>query len=404
MRVFEGCDDQNARSDSVASNPSYVVTLVHGTFARGAEWTRPHSIMSEALNRELKDVVVCYKDWSGLNAHQARFDAAEEIKNHLLGMAAAYPSSKQFVVAHSHGGNVVVYALRDKALRKTVSGVVTMGTPFVSCNARPFESTITFLSYLIAVPFGGLLAAGWIAIWRHGFAELGVTRIGNLKSGSPLLGFGLGLALWFGVRCFRALRSLLATWVSKKQQELSNRFSVGFFKHPPFYCATVDGDEPRSWLTAVSAVSGFPALLFSVKAKMVGTRTALSSIAIGILMGHHSIKWLGGAALYTTLVAWMSLCFYQFFAAFLPRLTRAHRFAYGGESILDNWLNDIKISVTPYSVGVPVEEDDLGSSSAPGLAHSVFYTDTRFIARMCKWIETISSKSSGTVDTRKLGQ
>jgi hypothetical protein len=30
-------------------NPAYVVTLVHGTFARGAEWTRPGSIMWKDL-------------------------------------------------------------------------------------------------------------------------------------------------------------------------------------------------------------------------------------------------------------------------------------------------------------------------------------------------------------------
>ena len=75
MAAVRGCTDQNARSSS-ATNPSCVITLVHGTFARGAEWTRPHSIMSEAIEANLKDVVVCYKDWSGLNAHQARFDAA----------------------------------------------------------------------------------------------------------------------------------------------------------------------------------------------------------------------------------------------------------------------------------------------------------------------------------------
>jgi triacylglycerol esterase/lipase EstA (alpha/beta hydrolase family) len=115
-----------------SSGPAYVVTLVHGTFARGAEWTRAGSVMWNTLERNLKDVVVCYFDWSGKNTHQARIDASEQLKNYVLDTAAIYPGSKHFFVAHSHGGNVVLYALRHPHVRELVAGVITMGTPFIT--------------------------------------------------------------------------------------------------------------------------------------------------------------------------------------------------------------------------------------------------------------------------------
>jgi hypothetical protein len=374
-------------------NPAYVVTLVHGTFARGAKWTRPWSIMWEALEDNLKEVDICYCDWSGMNTHQARIDAAEGVKKHMFEMATMYPLSKHFVVAHSHGGNVVLYALRDETVRNAVAGVITMGTPFVTCRPRLLTSTMTFISYVIGTFSGGLLAGLWIAASQHWFPELGVVRIGGLKSGSPLLGFGLGLALWVGTRTLKAVRLHLAAWIRLKQEELSKRFSTGFFDHPPFLCATVDGDEPRRWLSAVGAVSGFPALLFAVKARMLGVGTVLTTVVIGFMSGHHSVKWLGGAVLYNLVIAWSGLCLYQFFAIFLPRTVRAHRYAFGGESILDNWLNDITISVAPDSVGLPTDMDDLGPSPATGLAHSSFYTDKAFIERMCTWIKATSVAS-----------
>ena len=69
----------------------------------------------------------------------------------------------------------------------------------------------------------------------------------------------------------------------------------------------------------------------------------------------------------------MVLSLYQFFAIVLPRMVRAHHYAFGGETILDNWLNNIHISLKPTDVGVPITLIDLGSTHAHGLAHSVFY-------------------------------
>jgi hypothetical protein len=136
---------------------SLVVTLVHGTFGRlpgsDAAWTRDGSFLRRRLLEELGEGVVFLPfRWSGMNWPSARYRAARRLRNHFRAAAERYPERDHFVLAHSHGGNVALYALRDAEGEGSPdwlpAGVVCLSTPFITAQPRPstlfrFVSTYT---------------------------------------------------------------------------------------------------------------------------------------------------------------------------------------------------------------------------------------------------------------------
>ena len=115
----------------------YAVTLVHGTWARNASWTRPDSAISRALTERFgNEVCVQAFRWSGRNTHTARVRAAEGLRAYLESRIKQCASARHFLICHSHGGNVALYALRDPALMGKVSGVACLATPFIVARER----------------------------------------------------------------------------------------------------------------------------------------------------------------------------------------------------------------------------------------------------------------------------
>lgn len=69
--------------------------------------------------------------WSGRNRHGAREAAAGALRENVL--KPAHEPVRRFVVAHSHGGNACLLALKDDggAVAKRLSGIVCLSTPFL---------------------------------------------------------------------------------------------------------------------------------------------------------------------------------------------------------------------------------------------------------------------------------
>jgi hypothetical protein len=151
-----------------------IVTLVHGTvlFAR---WPRILGIIA-SLRRlsshgpaepawyQLRSKFVTrlaaslgpgariiHFSWSGGNSvweriHAAGADAdfglagrsrrSPSLREHVAQVAKDHRGAPQVLVAHSHGGNVCLYALRDSTTRSHVRGLVCLSTPFVHARRR----------------------------------------------------------------------------------------------------------------------------------------------------------------------------------------------------------------------------------------------------------------------------
>lgn len=114
-----------------------VITTVHGTFAKQAAWAQPNSALGQYLTLHLGGSVrISPFNWSGRNSFESRDEAARRLREHLEAIGRAEPDSRQFVVAHSHGGNVALLAAAKGMLSKPVAGIVCLSTPFLQAWPR----------------------------------------------------------------------------------------------------------------------------------------------------------------------------------------------------------------------------------------------------------------------------
>ena len=138
---------------------SFVITLVHGTFARlptrDADWTREGSLLRRNLDAALgNDVVFVPFRWSGMNWPVARYRAADRLREHFVDTALRHPERSHYLISHSHGGNVCLYALRDanRAGSTVPNGAVCLSTPFIAAQPRPitlFRFVATYAVLLV---------------------------------------------------------------------------------------------------------------------------------------------------------------------------------------------------------------------------------------------------------------
>ncbi|MEZ5850112.1 MAG: hypothetical protein R3D68_05595 [Hyphomicrobiaceae bacterium] len=111
------------------------MTLVHGTFARGAAWAGEGSLLrrelAAALDAARGPITFDVFDWSGQNTHKARVRAGYELASHIRRIRKKNPGCRHFIVAHSHGGNVALLAHKHLPVESHALGIATLGTPFI---------------------------------------------------------------------------------------------------------------------------------------------------------------------------------------------------------------------------------------------------------------------------------
>src|ERR1700730_7163195 len=126
--------------------PAAGVTLVHGTWARRARWSRSGSEFSRALEAEL-GVPIAYRrfTWGGWNRISTRRSAVGKLAKSVENSAVDYPGVPQFVIAHSHGGNIAFDILRLQLTamqRSSLRGVVCLATPFLTLRPRAVDTEL----------------------------------------------------------------------------------------------------------------------------------------------------------------------------------------------------------------------------------------------------------------------
>lgn len=136
-----GSEAERPSAEVHVSRAPIVVTLVHGTFAKGAPWTRDGSILrreiAAGLGEHGRRVVFDSFEWSGRNTHRARVKAGYRLATHITELKSRYPLAKHFIVAHSHGGNVALFAHKHLPEALHATGIATLGTPFVFAHLAP---------------------------------------------------------------------------------------------------------------------------------------------------------------------------------------------------------------------------------------------------------------------------
>jgi hypothetical protein len=112
------------------------------------------------------DTAVYALDWSGENSLVARARAADMLATHVRELARLGTDVPHFIIAHSHGGNVALNALRHSATASLVRGVACLSTPFlyvrtrrIGSRAEKALSAMVFIYLLGIGSFGALVAA-----------------------------------------------------------------------------------------------------------------------------------------------------------------------------------------------------------------------------------------------------
>jgi hypothetical protein len=149
--------------------PMIVVTLVHGTFATAAPWTKPDSALCRRLKNEFGDKILIepFSWYPADNSIEARMAAAEKLSSHLARLQENNPEGRQYVIAHSHGGNVALDAVA--LYGRNLAGIACLATPFLHASVRDMRQlTLANLGWWFGSLFllGGQVALLWYGLGR----------------------------------------------------------------------------------------------------------------------------------------------------------------------------------------------------------------------------------------------
>jgi hypothetical protein len=249
-----------------ADTHEIVVTFVHGTFASNATWVDPGSSLYVELEKRLSGRARFQTfRWSGKNTHSERLAAGESLLRQLSETISQCPRARLCIVAHSHGGNIALYALRHEEVRSRVQGVVTLATPFICTEPRNFAVAAdtllqTLALALMTVPICTVLLGFYFLVQGHG--TLAMWMIWG--SFAVLVGLRF-LGEFGGDKVGRAVGGRVESLLEKlsiQQWKVVETLGVPPARSYPLFCVAVQGDEARRGLGFIDAVSGLPFVLF----------------------------------------------------------------------------------------------------------------------------------------------
>lgn len=390
--------------DPDAAPPKYVVTLVHGTFAKGAAWTQDGSALREQIGERLGEGAVRFEpfEWSGWNSDNARHKAARELRTHLERSFAAHPAAIHYLVAHSHGGNVTLHALRGFADADRVAGVVCIATPFIHCQPREVVRAVRAL--------GGFVQGAWLLVCLYLWALVPV-----MTAGVTLLTWLAGVAL-LSFWVFRK-HGPVARWVERAQVAVARRYNPAVRLGVPFLCVHATRDEPGRVLGVVSLLSESPYFFHRVLAffaRLAKWSTGLLALTSVVLVAvwfvraaeapatpqpaDTGVSLLGQWCIITPILALASLAAWVVLAALCMVLEAlkvvlpggVRRLAFGTTGLSTYWLarywtepvpfGVTRLTVKPYVFPVPL------FVRLRTLMHSFIYTDPGVLRDMATWL------------------
>ena len=204
---------QLLRGRDGTSLPSPLIITVHGTNdalpdSRGGQWWQIGSPFAEILARELaargwSDVEIAPHHWSGANSDADRLAAAKALVGRIK--AAAKQGRPLAVLAHSHGGNIVMEALSSGSAARNVERIATFGTPFFHRQLKLVPWLVATFQIVLGLVMTPIMA-GYIYVVLQAdsgprieaalvFAVLGAAALWSLRAGLRKV-FHRQFALW----------------------------------------------------------------------------------------------------------------------------------------------------------------------------------------------------------------
>lgn len=260
-----------------------VLHFVHGTWGRGLLprrpgrhrkvepfWFEQGSLFNRRLQNHLSSssrIIRCRTVlWSGANSIVARDAGARRLLKSLLRAERLYPGAAQFVVAHSHGGNVALRALKlaeDQGANLTNVRIASLATPFIrlfgankEILAMKIQAIVLYLSlstYFLTTSF-----------WQYAFAT---------ASPSTRLQINLALALTCGVAAI-ILSQVLAT-KSIRTLDIGSQLELARLSSPP---SSKQSTTKHIFVRGVDDEASLALTFASILAKI---STIITDVAVG---------------------------------------------------------------------------------------------------------------------------
>ncbi|WP_426062044.1 esterase/lipase family protein [Hymenobacter sp. B1770] len=398
-------------NSTAPANPTYAVTLVHGTFAENAEWIQPASDFAQQLAGHLQhEAVISAFNWSGENLHSARLDGGAHLAEHLRRMHHQYPTAEQVVIGHSHGGNVIMYAVKNLGVLPFTLKVVTMATPFLNIQVRELASAMQVLPYIAAVTLGPLLFTLTIALnvlfffylgqyiaWFSGGTGMIFTFIGVFYS---LPGVTWPLAKK-GFLFFKNLGPVLEASAQAKKAILD----IGGDTTYASLSVVFQGDEAGMLLHFSQFMGSFFLRLYgriNTAAQFIVNRFAsiamlwlfvlVAAVIASELLNNKADETFTYASIYfmSFLQTVFALLFWLVpFILLSSLLIKSNPLFFGWESLSQIFLLRTDVDARPYHLGaneLHVYEAHFSRLAKRNIRHSLVYADAAIIKDIAEWI------------------
>jgi predicted alpha/beta hydrolase family esterase len=137
--------------------------LVHGTFAKSAQWPSlqdglEHAARAVGARARFKQIT-----WSGTNRVSARHEASSAISALVHEIKTVSASEEIFIIGHSHGGSAIAYFLKQHVSKaRQVTGCAFLSTPFIAIRRREHAAK------LLIVLFYPLII-GFMSLWNAAY-------------------------------------------------------------------------------------------------------------------------------------------------------------------------------------------------------------------------------------------
>jgi pimeloyl-ACP methyl ester carboxylesterase len=231
----------------VDSQPINVVRI-HGTFSPNPEWFDKTSLLSKTLLVHFPNAQLIPFNWSGHNSHSERINAGSRLSKYLRDLRTDDPSRPCFVITHSHGGMVLLYALSQKSTQESIDGCVFLGTPFLRTRRRSLGEYIDTLSFQLTWLSLYIPPTVLLVLW-FGFDGLLVSI--------AVLFFAILFAArpWFERNITNRISGALLRTLSKRQEAFWKYVTPASLNLPALICYA-PYDEARMWLSFLNSVTG----------------------------------------------------------------------------------------------------------------------------------------------------
>ena len=382
------------------SSDQLLVTLVHGTFARGASWTQDGSSIRRVLRERFGDRAIFQRfDWSARNTHSARLSAGRELAQFLETRAKDNPGARNVLITHSHGGNVAIYACKH-APPGLINDIVFLATPFIRCRNRLRIPALAYAGmFMLSAFFGFLLTMLLFPI--EPVVTAAAPYFPSLSIAHTTI--ALGVILLAGALVFWGFRAYLMRSALKRLESLSWPAAANVNT----LCVYYNTDEAKGFLSALNwsttglARFAWSLIGFTIVAFLVYVGATLyfkayhPQIYDSIVFSTPRMWWGEGPVIQRG--AWYELIGgyilaglpLALLAAYALPMLRGHPLGYGWELPSSTVILDVDVISEPDGFVTGSSESvavDLGDAKRQGLVHSFVYEDARVLDRIAGWL------------------